>query len=135
MAELETTKEEREVKVERHTHIRFIDRARARLCDNFDFHIASLLDEVSVLTGAEEEEAVLLYGIALARLVSLRSLAIEFGRCVEFNEWLLCSKNRWPDWARFCSSNTNSPMLISNQECPSSEFSESEAAAVWSEIN
>uniref|UniRef100_A0A0K0D0G1 EF-hand domain-containing protein n=1 Tax=Angiostrongylus cantonensis TaxID=6313 RepID=A0A0K0D0G1_ANGCA len=100
LAELETAEEESKVK---HPQIRFVDRARARLSDNFDFHMASLLDEVSVLTGAEDEESDLLYGIALARLLSLRSLAIEFGRHAEFNEWLLSSKNR-PEWARFCSS-------------------------------
>ncbi|KAJ1362920.1 hypothetical protein KIN20_022645 [Parelaphostrongylus tenuis] len=126
--------EESKVKVE-HTQTRYIDRARARLSDNFDFHMETLLDEVSVMTGAEAEEADSLYAIALARLLSLRSLAIEFGRHAEFNEWLLSSKNRWPEWALYCSSNPNPPTLISSSECPGSEYSEYEATTIWSDVN
>ncbi|VDM62836.1 unnamed protein product [Angiostrongylus costaricensis] len=130
LAELEGAEEESKVKV-KNPQIRFIDRARVRLNDNFDFHMASLLDEVSVLmTGAEDEESNLLYGIALARLLSLRSLAIEFGRHAEFNEWLRSSKNRWPEWALFCSSMENPATLISNSECPSSEYSDNEATSI-----
>ncbi|KJH52995.1 hypothetical protein DICVIV_00864 [Dictyocaulus viviparus] len=113
LAELESVNEENEMKNEgvKYMHsaqIRYIDRARARLQDNFDFHMMSLLDEVSVMTASEDEKANQLYEIALARLVSLRSLAIEFG--------------------------TNSPTLISKQECVSSEYSESEANAVWLDL-
>lgn len=40
-----------------------MDRARTRLSDNFEFHMASLLDEVSVMTAAEDEEAEQLYTV------------------------------------------------------------------------
>ncbi|KAK6730452.1 hypothetical protein RB195_007118 [Necator americanus] len=130
LAELEAApKEEISAKTKdtkKPTQVRFIDRARARLTDNFEFHMASLLDEVSVMTAAEDEEAEQLYGIAHARLLSLRELAIEFGRPTEFNEWLLCSKSQWPEWAQFCMSRS-SLLLISCKECSSSEYTESEA--------
>ncbi|KAK6048902.1 Ku70/Ku80 beta-barrel domain protein, partial [Cooperia oncophora] len=36
---------------------RYIDRARSRLSDNFEFHMTSLLEEVVVMVSAEDEEA------------------------------------------------------------------------------
>ncbi|EPB75178.1 Ku70/Ku80 beta-barrel domain protein [Ancylostoma ceylanicum] len=113
LAELEATQKEEVVEnpkgVKKATQGRFVDRARARLSDNFEFHMASLLDEVSVMTAAEDEEAAQLFPnslvqIAHARLMSLRLLAIEFDRPVEYNEWLLFSKSQWPEWAQFCAS-------------------------------
>ncbi|KAL6730945.1 hypothetical protein Aduo_001863 [Ancylostoma duodenale] len=138
LAELEATQKEEVVEnpkgVKKATQGRFVDRARARLSDNFEFHMASLLDEVSVMTAAEDEEAEQLFPIAHARLMSLRLLAIEFARATEYNEWLLFSKNQWPEWAQFCASRS-SPILISTSECVSSEYSEEEATAIWSDCN
>ncbi|KHJ93932.1 Ku70/Ku80 beta-barrel domain protein [Oesophagostomum dentatum] len=136
LAELEASQkdevEEKKKNVKKPTSNKFIDRARARLSDNYEFHMSSLLDEVSVMTAAEDEEAEQLYPIAHARLTSLRALAIEFERPAEFNEWLLSSKMQWPEWAQYCASRS-SPSLISNAECSTSEYSESEAAAVWND--
>ncbi|PIO64798.1 Ku70/Ku80 beta-barrel domain protein [Teladorsagia circumcincta] len=137
LAELEATQEDVKPTIEAKTdkkrpQTRFIDRARDRLSDNFEFHMSSMLEEVVVMVSAEDEEAEQLHEIARGRIMSLRSLAIEFGKPNEFNEWLLFSKTQWPEWARFCASKgKDAPVLISNQECSSSEYSKKESAALW----
>ncbi|KIH62443.1 Ku70/Ku80 beta-barrel domain protein [Ancylostoma duodenale] len=65
LAELEATQKEEVVENPKATQGRFVDRARARLSDNFEFHMASLLDEVSVMTAAEDEEAEQLFPVCL----------------------------------------------------------------------
>ncbi|WKX89709.1 hypothetical protein Q1695_008949 [Nippostrongylus brasiliensis] len=135
LAELESSKEDMKPDVnikEKRPQNRFVDRARARLSDNFEFHMSSLLEEVVVMVSAEDEEAEQLHQIAYGRLVTLRSLAIEFGRPTEFNEWLMLSKTQWPEWARFCASKDSGGLsLISTDECSSSEYSNIEAAGIW----
>ncbi|CAJ0594317.1 unnamed protein product [Cylicocyclus nassatus] len=137
LAELEATqKDEVEVKtkkdVKKPAHGKYIDRARSQLEDNFEYHMESLLEEVSVMTAAEDEEAEQLYPIAHARLISLRTLAVEFDRPTEFNEWLMNSKTQFPEWAQYCATKS-SLFLISNTECSASEYSEDEARAIWNE--
>lgn len=130
LAELEAVKEEVKPEVDcklskqKRPQGKYIDRARARLSDNFEFHMSSLLEEVVVMVSAEDEEAEQLHEIAFGRLVSLRALAVEFDRPAEFNEWLLFSKSQWPEWAQFCCSKGPEALsLISNVECSSSEYS------------
>ncbi|XGW21569.1 hypothetical protein V3C99_004488 [Haemonchus contortus] len=138
LAELEAVQEDSKpsVEIKKRPQNRFIDRARARLSDNFEFHMSSLLEEVVVMVSAEDEEAEQLYEIARGRIASLRSLAIEFGKPNEFNEWLLFSKTQWPEWARFCASKGgDAPILISSSECSASEYSEKESAALWKGCN